>query len=417
MPSAYQTFKNEMFKEIKSKYFTDYKIREGEKIQTLVAQKCKEEWESLPENEKELYKCKSKEQNDSKEIPPPPYKEINDEPIPEPEPEPEFEAETDDDDDEEASDVKEIEIDGVKYYHCEEDNRVFDADTQEQVGFYKDGNIIDINNKVVIKSSKKQERNTKKKKSSANTSKKGKQSIEDIKPEINKVKNKRKKVPKAVKESIWKKYISDTELRGKCFIGCGNDIQINNFEAGHVIPVCEGGENTIENLRPICSLCNKSMGTQNLNDFIKSFGFKDDITKFESEIKTNEKQIIEIDKEIKKTKKSSKMLSDKQIDISKKIEELNELINNTMIELEIVKKTFTSNELKIQELEEIAKQKKKKKEKIKKDTSILVTKKESSIRNKMIEEEKLKDEIRKELLLEQKKEELREQVKREMGLI
>ena len=41
MPSAYQTFKNEMFKEIKSKYFTDYKIKEGEKIQTLVAQKCK----------------------------------------------------------------------------------------------------------------------------------------------------------------------------------------------------------------------------------------------------------------------------------------------------------------------------------------------------------------------------------------
>ena len=47
----------------------------------------------------------------------------------------------------------------------------------------------------------------------------------------------------------------------------------------------------------------------------------------------------------------------------------------------------------------------------------MVTKKESSIRNKIIEEEKLKEEIRKELLLEQKKEELREQVKREMGLI
>jgi len=84
---------------------------------------------------------------------------------------------------------------------------------------------------------------------------------------------KRKNIPKAVKEFVWKKYISETCLEGKCFIGCGTVIQINKFEAGHVIAVANGGENTIENLRPICSLCNKSMGVMNLNEFIKKFGF------------------------------------------------------------------------------------------------------------------------------------------------
>ena len=73
---------------------------------------------------------------------------------------------------------------------------------------------------------------------------------------------KRKSIPKAVKESVWKKYISNTELEGMCFVGCGNEIQINNFEIGHVIAVANG-KNTICNLRPICSLCNKSMGTTN----------------------------------------------------------------------------------------------------------------------------------------------------------
>ena len=68
---------------------------------------------------------------------------------------------------------------------------------------------------------------------------------------------------------VWKKYISPTEIEGKCFVGCGTSIQINNFEAGHVIPFSNGGDNTIDNLRPICSLCNKSMGTMSIDEWTK----------------------------------------------------------------------------------------------------------------------------------------------------
>ena len=41
------------------------------------------------------------------------------------------------------------------------------------------------------------------------------------------------------------------------------------FEVGHVISVHDNGDLTIENLRPICSLCNKSMGVQNMVEFIR----------------------------------------------------------------------------------------------------------------------------------------------------
>ena len=47
----------------------------------------------------------------------------------------------DEDEDEEVI-VKEIEIDGIMYYHCEDDNRLYDGDSCEAIGFYKDGKIV-----------------------------------------------------------------------------------------------------------------------------------------------------------------------------------------------------------------------------------------------------------------------------------
>ena len=41
------------------------------------------------------------------------------------------------------------------------------------------------------------------------------------------------------------------------------------FEAGHIIAERCGGPTNIENLRPICSLCNRSMGLKNMIDFMK----------------------------------------------------------------------------------------------------------------------------------------------------
>ena len=42
------------------------------------------------------------------------------------------------------------------------------------------------------------------------------------------------------------------------------------FEVGHVVSVHDNGDLSIENLRPICGLCNRSMGTMNMVEFIKA---------------------------------------------------------------------------------------------------------------------------------------------------
>ncbi len=49
------------------------------------------------------------------------------------------------------------------------------------------------------------------------------------------------------------------------------EISIGNFHAGHILAHVNGGLSTLDNLVPICMLCNTSMGAYNLNDFIKKY--------------------------------------------------------------------------------------------------------------------------------------------------
>ncbi len=76
-----------------------------------------------------------------------------------------------------------------------------------------------------------------------------------------------KNLPKAVRAKVWKKYIGLEIGIGECYC-CGGDLKQIHFECGHVISRSNGGSDAIENLRPICSLCNKSMGTRNMDEFI-----------------------------------------------------------------------------------------------------------------------------------------------------
>ena len=54
---------------------------------------------------------------------------------------------------------------------------------------------------------------------------------------------------------------------------CGETISVHNFECGHVVAESKGGITCISNLRPICSRCNASIGTDNMIDFMKRYGF------------------------------------------------------------------------------------------------------------------------------------------------
>jgi 5-methylcytosine-specific restriction endonuclease McrA len=96
-----------------------------------------------------------------------------------------------------------------------------------------------------------------------------KELVVEIQPKKVEIKHKRIAIPKTLRAGVWNKYMSD-KVNGKCYV-CSKIINAFDFEVGHVVSVSNGGKNNIENLRPICSLCNKSIGTKNLEDFKCSF--------------------------------------------------------------------------------------------------------------------------------------------------
>ena len=80
--------------------------------------------------------------------------------------------------------------------------------------------------------------------------------------------NKRKKaIPKHVKTLVWDKYIGVDTASAACCCCLWSPISIRNFHCGHVIAEANGGNMTLENLRPICAPCNLSMGRRNMNEF------------------------------------------------------------------------------------------------------------------------------------------------------
>tara|TARA_B110000495_G_C22970206_1_gene569371 strand:+ start:57 stop:626 length:570 start_codon:yes stop_codon:yes gene_type:complete len=76
----------------------------------------------------------------------------------------------------------------------------------------------------------------------------------------------RKSIPKPLRVQVWNKYIGEENGIGKCDV-CSIEIKVSNYDCGHIIAAIDGGEDIINNLVPICRLCNLSMGKENLNDF------------------------------------------------------------------------------------------------------------------------------------------------------
>ena len=70
------------------------------------------------------------------------------------------------------------------------------------------------------------------------------------------------KIPKALRENVWIKYLGK-RYEAKCYVSwCRNSINVFNFHVGHNKPESKGGETKLDNLRPICARCNLSMGSK-----------------------------------------------------------------------------------------------------------------------------------------------------------
>ena len=92
------------------------------------------------------------------------------------------------------------------------------------------------------------------------------------KPNETKIKNyKKEKIPSVLRELVWNTYIGEGEGKGLCYARGKEKLTPFEFECGHIIAESKGGETNLNNLRPVCTKCNRSIGTENMDDFKKKY--------------------------------------------------------------------------------------------------------------------------------------------------
>jgi hypothetical protein len=81
------------------------------------------------------------------------------------------------------------------------------------------------------------------------------------------------KTSKIMREKCWKLWSVECNKKQlsmdqnlPCYV-CNEWINAFNFEAGHIESHATGGPNQLHNLRPVCSKCNKRVGTKNMDEF------------------------------------------------------------------------------------------------------------------------------------------------------
>lgn len=74
-----------------------------------------------------------------------------------------------------------------------------------------------------------------------------------------------RQISKALRKQVWAKCVDNM-----CEI-CEDEIDQNNFEAGHIVSRALGGQVSIDNLIPICFDCNRTMGTRNAYEFKRDY--------------------------------------------------------------------------------------------------------------------------------------------------
>lgn len=77
----------------------------------------------------------------------------------------------------------------------------------------------------------------------------------------------RKSIPAVVRFECWTRE-NGNSLEGKCWC-CEAKLRFTEFEAGHLVAVAKGGQNVLDNLKPVCRTCNNNCRTKNMIDYKK----------------------------------------------------------------------------------------------------------------------------------------------------
>lgn len=78
--------------------------------------------------------------------------------------------------------------------------------------------------------------------------------------------------PVVIRHIIWNRYFGNNNT-GYCLI-CNMEIDFNSYQYGYVISKKDGGKSDSSNIKPICHNCNDSIGSQNMESFMKSRNYK-----------------------------------------------------------------------------------------------------------------------------------------------
>lgn len=80
------------------------------------------------------------------------------------------------------------------------------------------------------------------------------------------------KIDKKLRVRVWIEN-NGMSMISQCWC-CNNELKFTeNYEAGHIIARAKGGPTDINNLKPVCRSCNRSMGVTHMKEYALSKGF------------------------------------------------------------------------------------------------------------------------------------------------
>lgn len=86
------------------------------------------------------------------------------------------------------------------------------------------------------------------------------------------VRMRKRSIPKKIRNDVWVYYMGE-KFKGLCYCCNTQEITVFTFHCGHVMSEKNGGQETKENLRPICAQCNLSMNSKNMDTFMSKYGY------------------------------------------------------------------------------------------------------------------------------------------------
>ncbi len=84
---------------------------------------------------------------------------------------------------------------------------------------------------------------------------------------------KKKIINKSLRNAVWVSEFGSSGV-GKCYCCRIEPISTGNFQCGHIVAEAKGGATILQNLKPICALCNTSMGTRDMREFALMNGYR-----------------------------------------------------------------------------------------------------------------------------------------------